>query len=368
MALSGQATVASADALPPGKPKQTPEQIAEQARSQAKTLREDLTRRATSGDTDAMIDLATLLEQGDASAQTPTPADRAAALDLFEKAADKHNPFARQRMCIAYLLGEGRPKDVAKALTYCDPLGVKDPVGLFWAGYAFEHGIGGPADEISAMEIYSQAVDLGSGDAADVLGQIALAKKAPAAARKWFRRGSMLGSADAMDHLAAMIESGEGGDADMSEAGWLYGHAALRGNAHADSWTKAHPGLPPAPSIDLGSEAAKKVRFIHSYTIKGQPAQEIMDFARIVKLLSDNYPGTHPFGSPGQGNATIDCYVDGHRDVDTCVVREYPIAYGFGPTLEAFFSGRVSVEGQDSDGHPVARTRVVMKVQWLLGG
>ncbi len=366
LVMSGHAMAASAAEPPAGKHTKTPEQLTEQARIEAKAFRDELAKQVKKGNTDAMIDLATLLEQGDESVPAPTPADRAAALDLFEKAADLHDPFAGQRVCIAYLLGEGRPKNVAKASTYCDPLGVKNPVGLFWAGYTFGHGVGGDADETSAMEIYSRAVDLGSGDAADALGQIALTKKAPEAARKWFRRGTMLGSADAMDHLAVMTETGEGGDANPSEAAWLYGQAAIRGNIHGVAWVKDHPGLPAVPSFLLSSDAGRKIRFLHSYTAKGKPAEETFDFNKIVTLLADNYPGVNGYDTPVNGNATIDCYVDAHRTIDACTIREFPIAYGFGPVLEAFFIGRVSVTGADPDGHPVARTRVVQTVRWLI--
>lgn len=342
--------------------KQTPQQNAEQDRVKAQAFRDALGKEMNSGNADAMIDLATITEQGDAAA----PADRMAAMNLFEKAADKHNPFAREKVCIAYLLGEGRTQDIAKASTYCDPLGVQDPVGLFWAGYTYEHGIGGPADETSALEIYSRAVDLGSGDAADALGQIALQRKAPSAARKWFCRGVMLGSADAMDHLARMTEIGEAGEADTSEAGWLYSHAATLGNVDAQAWMKDHSGAAAIALVALTSTNGKKTEFTHTYTAKGKPAEEALDLAKIVRMLGDNYPGADPYSMPVEGNATIECYVNSRHDIDTCVVREFPIAYNFGQTLEAFFSGRVSVSEQDADGAPTARKRVALTVRWEL--
>ncbi|MBW8882561.1 MAG: hypothetical protein JF615_14405, partial [Asticcacaulis sp.] len=110
--------------------------------------------------------------------------------------------------------------------------------------------------------------------------------------------------------------------------------------------------------------------FTHSYTAKGKPAQEDMDITRIVKILTDNYQGVNDVHveMAVEGNATIECYIDSHHDIDACVIREFPMAYGFGPTFEAFFSGRVAVSEQDGDGVPTARKRVALTVRWVLDG
>ena len=187
----------------------SPKQLEEE-----RQLRATLEQSVRAGWPDAMADMAHLLEEGSMG----VTADRAAALDLYEKAADKHQRLAQRKMCVAYLLGEGRPHDVVKAMSYCNALGIKDPVGLFWAGYDYEMGLSGPKDEQSAYILYGDAVKLGSGEAADALGRKALALKRPDVARQWFRRGVYLGSASAMVHLAAMTEAGEGGPADADEA------------------------------------------------------------------------------------------------------------------------------------------------------
>ncbi len=238
---------------------------------------------------------------------------------------------------------------------------------MFWAGYTFEYGIGGAADQDSAAAIYSQAVDLGSGDAAVALGRIAAQKQAPEAARKWYRRGVMLGSADAMDHLAIMAQSGEGGDADPEEAKWLYSYAAARGNAHAQAWTKEHPDFTIVAPLYLTTESGKKIEFTRNYIADGKPAKDVMDYARITDLLNDYYPGMASYWGPIEGSATIDCYVSTHHEIDACVLREFPRAQGFGATLETFFSGKVSVSETDGDGQTTAQRRVYMMVNWLLG-
>ena len=358
--IAGTADYARADQAGDDASPSLPQVSAEQ-RAKAEAFREDLSKEAKGGNINAMIDMATLVEQGDLI----TPADRAAALDLFEKVADRHDQVGREKMCVAYLLGEGRPKDIAKAATYCEPLGVHDPVGMFWAGYDYQYGISGPADEASALDIYGQAINLGSGDAADEVGQIAAQKKAPTAARNWYRRGVMLGSADAMDHLAAMTEAGDGGDVDTVEAAWLYGYAAFRGNTHAQAWVKDHPDSGVAGSIVLSADNGKKAEFIHSYTAKGRPATEVFDITRITKLLTDYFPDSSYYMQM-EGKATIDCYITTRHQIDTCVVSEFPIAAGFGPTLESFFSGRVSVGDLDAKDQPTAQRRLLFRVNWVL--
>lgn len=193
-------------APPPSTP--TPEAI-----EAARNLRQQVEKMAPHN-SEATMEFGALVEQGDDGVQP----DRATALDLYEKAAAKGQHIARGKMCRAYLLGEGRSKDLTKAAPYCNSLGPEDPIALFWAAYDFQNGITGPKDEKQALDLYALSAANGSGDAALVLGRKAIADGKPEAARVWFRRGVKLGSTDAMIALADLLDEGKGGHRDSSEA------------------------------------------------------------------------------------------------------------------------------------------------------
>ncbi len=326
-----------------------------EAIAQAKALRADLTRQADHGLVDSMIDLATLYEQGDASAEP----DRAAALDLYEKAADKGDQIGREKMCVAYLLGEGRPRDPAKGMAFCGKLASNNAVLMFAGAYDYQMGLSGPKDEDTARSLYALATKGGSGEAADAMGQNLLAQGKPDLARPWFRRGVYLGSPDAMDHLAQMVAAGQGGPADADEAGWLYENAARRGNVHAQGQPKSAPLLTICMS-DNGTEMA----MTHTYSDKAGPHTESMGYKRLVSLLTQSF-SSWVNEVTVEGSATIICHVAADHTLDACILeREYPQRAGYGQTLEAIFNGHISVADQDALGRPTAHRRLALAVNW----
>ena len=326
----------------------------------AQAQRKHLLAMANLGEPDAMTDLASLMEQGDDAA----PIDRAGALDLYEKAADKADQIGRRKMCIAYLLGEGRTRDVVKGMPYCNALGVKDPVGLFAAGYDYEAGLSGPKDEGVAMGLYVEAVQLGSGDAAAALGRKALGLNKPDAARQWFRRGVYLGSADAMDSLAVMAGAGQGGPADPVEARWLYAAAAERGNTHAA--VQASPTPAEMPVICLEGDGKKTMPIIHTYTDTSGPHHETIGFPALMDLLSRGFPQA-ALDNEVEGDATIECYVADDHSLDACVLkREFPVGFGYGPTLETVFNGHIAVGEQDAGGLPTEHRLMKLTARWRI--
>ena len=364
------ATIAAAAALLPMTAMAAPDTkqldpavLAEKARVADQAERDTLSRQVARGSGEAMLDLASILEQGDAAG----PIDRPAAMDLYQKAADKGEPIGRQKMCLAYLLGEGRPKDVVKAAPYCNALGVVDYVGLYWAGYDYQFGISGPKDEGEAMSLFVQASTAGSGDAAVSLGLKAIELNKLDAARQWFRRGVYFGSADAMEHLAAMTEAGQGGAVDVAEAAWLYQQAAARGNADAAERLKTLYAGPDLPTINpFGANKTAPI-MTHTYTGKNGPVQEQLNFSTLMGFLTNSFPPA-ALGSQVEGRATIECYVAGDHSIDACIIsHESPIGYGYGPTLETLFNGHMSLVDKDSDGKPPANCLFKMTVNWLIG-
>jgi TPR repeat protein len=336
---------------------------AKQARAKAQTAatRQSMERDAAAGGTVAMANLATLIEQDFKAG----PADRARALDLYEKAGDSGNMVGRQKMCVAYLLGEGRTSNYAKAMGFCTPLGIKDPVGLFAGAFDYDKGITGPADIDMAANLYVEAVKLGSGDAADQLGQKAMAMSKPDIARKWYIQGVFLGSADAMDHLAQLSESGQGGVKDGKEAYWLYVNAARRGNAHARQWMAALPAdTAPLSRLCLIGE---KTVISRTYTDKkGKPHTEAYDATSLSETLGKFYPAGALLGEV-PGYTEIHCYVDGQHNVDVCILqKEYPLNRGFGRISSAIFNFQLHATDTDALGNPTANTVLVLGMNWQL--
>lgn len=344
-----------------------PRDAAAEARYQAKSdrQRQDLARYAAEGHVKDMVNLATLLEDGDLS-HAP---DRAAAYDLFEKAADAGNVVGQQKMCIAYLLGEDRPLDVAKGMmAYCNKLGTKGAVALWAIGHDYQYGISGPKDEAAAMDYYVQAMQAGSGEAAEALGRKALDLGKIDAARMWFRQGVYRGSADAMDDLARMAETGQGGPKDADEAYWLYVNAARRGNAHAREWIKALPA-PHEPLIRMAViKGGKATAVTDTYKDKsGATKTDTLDAPALGQRLQGYFP-TRAYDDRVEGSATVHCYIGADHHIDVCLIsNEFPLGYDFGRVLGSLYDGQLTVPDQDVAGQPTAHTVFALTLQWLLG-
>lgn len=320
-----------------------------------------LRKAALSGGNAARVAYATLLEQG----RYGVAPDLAGAFDMYQLAADNGDVLSREKMCLAYLLGEGRPRDLAKGMSYCNKLSEKDATGQFSIAYDYDHGVSGPADKDMAMSIYAEAGKTGSGDAMAAIGQAALTAGKPDAARAWFRRGVVLGSGDAMDGLAALFESGTGGSADASEAYWLYANAARRGNAHAMAWLAARPSAQPVQRIViLGGQDS---RITQTVADKAGTHVEPLDVVKLGRQLADYYP-TAAVMNQIEGSATVHCYVNTGHEVDVCLLEdEAPQGYGFGNILLAIFNGKLDVAETDDHGLPTANGVFVFNFAWKLG-
>jgi len=308
---------------------------------------------------EAAMEFAALVEQGDFGILP----DRAAALDIYEKAAAGGQRIARAKMCRAYLLGDGRPKDLVKAAPYCNSLGSEDATGLFWAAYDFENGVSGPKDEAQAMDLYAVSASSGSGDAAATLGRKALSEGKPDSARAWFRRGAYLGSADAMDLLAQLLESGQGGPADAIEASWLYCNAATLGNADAAAKTKARPDVPQMAYRTKD----RSLELVRTYTTEKGPRIEKLTVQSLTELLAKVYPGARD-EHMSEASVHVECYVGADRKIDACVLQhEFPVGFGFGDQIKRAFDGRLQFPDKDLKGEPTAGHVFSMTFRWQIG-
>ncbi len=319
-----------------------------------------LRKAADGGDNEARVNLGSVLEQ---AYPVGTP-DLAGALALYEKAADEYNRYGRERMCVAYLLGEGRPVNLAKAMSYCSKLPDTDPVGLFSAGYEYDHGIGGPKDVDTAIAFYSQAIKAGSGEAMDAIGEKAMDASNPSGARRWFRQAVVAGSADGMAHLAALLESGQGGAVDADEAGWLYVNAARRGNADAARWVAAHPDWRPLQRVQVADGKTSLI----SQTITDDKGTRTIpfDIAALAKAMADYYP-PNAAAMRLDASVSIHCYIDGGNRIDVCLPEnEYPVGYGFGPLVLALYNGDLSVPATNTSGETTANKVAVFTYHWTV--
>jgi len=338
-----------------------PEEAAK-AQAEADAQRQALAKAAAGRISRNLVDYAAVLEQGD-----PTHApDRAAALDYYEKAAELGHVVGRQRIAIAYILGEGRPLDLKKGFDYADKLGPDDPVGLFSAGLDYEQGITGPKDPAMAVGAYVAAARVGSGEAADALGHIALAQGKPDVARGWYRQGVYLGSADAMDHLAGMMEAGQGAAADKAEAYWLYVNAARRGNVHAQAWVDAlPPSTKPLARTALRGKN-KEISITRTYGQPGHTKTESLNPSGLAAALTGAFPAMAG-DREVNGQATIHCYIDADHQIDACLIEdEFPLGYGFGRVLGQVYDGHYTVSEQDAEGRPTANTVFVLRLRWQI--
>ena len=316
--------------------------------------------RAAKGNAGAMANTASLLEQG---TQDDAP-DLGQAYDLYEKAADLNDPLGREKMCLAYLLGEGRSANPAKAMGYCSKLDDTDAVGLFSAGFDYDHGLSGPRDEKTALTFYAQAIKQGSGEAMDAVGQKALAAGNLTGARLWFRQATVAGSADGMAHLAAMIAAGQGGDQDAAEAYWLYVNAARRGNADAVRWVAALPAT--AHPLDRVILVRAKQSLMTEAVADKTGVTHVQPF-NVLKIFGDvtDYLPPEVTERRISGRVQIHCYIDGKNRIDVCITeQEFPVGHGYGPIMATLFNGRIGVADHDVDGHVTAHGVMVLTFSW----
>lgn len=322
--------------------------------------RQKLTQQVAAGKLYALVPLAGKLQYGNAN----HPADEAGALDLYQRAADAGNPVGLGKMCVAYLLGEGRPRDTTKGLAYCNALTDNSPSALFGKGYAAHEGIGEKADLVAATDMFTKAVAAGSGPAADILGRDALAAGKPDEARNWFRKGVYRESVDALGDLARMAEAGQGGGQDLAEAYWLYVNAARHGDAGAAAWVAAHPDLAPLKRIVL-EDGRSVMAITEVYTDrKGVQRTASLDGKAIEVDLIGYWPMRAAHDHAG-GVAFIDCYVNAAHQIDVCWLRrEDPPGYDFGHILEQFYEGQLTVADTDAVGEPTAQRVFVFGIEW----
>jgi len=150
---------------------------------------------AALGSPGALVKIGECYRDGDCGLQK----DARQAVDWFKRAAAKDDIYAFEDLAVAYLKGEGTPKNIPAAMVWLRKLGSQVRFGPTALARIYEKGLGGtPPDEQQAMVWYRKAAEL-----ADPLAALKLADlydrhswfnpTATLEARYWRRQAALLG-------------------------------------------------------------------------------------------------------------------------------------------------------------------------------
>lgn len=189
------------------------------------------------GETRSMVALGELYDQG-----REVPQDKPRAAALYEKAAGDSN-WARARLGAMALVGDGIPRDYARARRWLEPAAAGgDHSARNNLGFMAERGLGMPQDLHQARDHYLAAL-FGAPEARGNLESLYerdLGVPAdPAQAAEWHRPAAVAGIAAAQLRLGRLYLRGAGVPRDERQAlRWLdaaaeQGHAAARSEAGA---------------------------------------------------------------------------------------------------------------------------------------
>lgn len=294
---------------------------------------------AQNGDAFSQLRLAQVYDGGHGVARS-----RDLALQWYDKAATQNDAEALAELCLTYVLGVDRPRDMAKAKILCPKAGEAGNGRAYYAlGLASEQGWGSPVDLIEAQARYGMAAAQGNIDAMDRLGVLA---ESPDQARVLFRRAMGGGSLSAVEHLAQQCLA----DDDQAGGARLYRYAAMRGSVTANAWLASNPAIlrdmPPAFNLH---EAARTFAIVKLPAHDDVPAIEI-SFWDYFSQSGDYYP-EQAIDEEVEGESHVVCHVSPDKKITDCLpVSEKPLGYGFNEAIMRFLDRDIEVrtDGDDS--------------------
>lgn len=162
------------------------------------------------------------------------------ALRLFQLAADEGDARAQLNLGNMSLLGQGTPRDDARAAFWYGRAAASGNAGAQYSlGTLYRNGWGVPQDYAQALSWYRLAAAQGFALAQNNIG--AMYEKGlgvpgdDAEAVRWYQLAAQNGSAMAQFNLGLMVQNGRGGPADAIEARRWFELAAERGVAQAQN-------------------------------------------------------------------------------------------------------------------------------------
>jgi TPR repeat protein len=166
---------------------------------------------------------------------------RAATLSPLQKLlarADSGEPKAEKALALAYLRGDGVPKDLPAAARWAGAAAEQgDAEAQYLMGNLTRDGAGVPRDPVRAFAWFAKAAAAGEVKAMHNLAiayvEGAGTAKDDAAAASWFARAAARGYVDAAFDLAVMFERGQGVKQDARTALQWYQAAAAAGDTQA---------------------------------------------------------------------------------------------------------------------------------------
>ncbi len=188
---------------------------------------------AEQGNVDAQLKVAKCYRDGLLKV-TPNPAE---AFVWFEKAARQGSAEAQNILGTAYLDGNGRPKDVKKAVYWHQKAADQ---GHAWSqnslGDCYYNGTGVNKDLYTAIMYYQKAAKQGDVHAQTNLAYCFEKFRRNADAKAWFEKAAEQGHAEAQFQLGLYYYHGLACDKNPTEAVKWFRKAAEQGNTDAQLW------------------------------------------------------------------------------------------------------------------------------------
>lgn len=193
----------------------------------------ELKGKAEDGDVQAQLALAKAYDLGEG-----VPKDEAKAVQWWEKAAERGNVSAQVSLAAAYSLGVGVPKNYAAAVRWWKKAAEQGDVTAEGnLGTAYGLGMGVPKDEVESVRWHTKAAENGNAASQLSLGmfyiQGAGVPKDEAEGVKWLRKSAEQGNAGAEFWLGNAYYYGGGVAKDIAEALRWYRKAGDHGYAAA---------------------------------------------------------------------------------------------------------------------------------------
>jgi len=167
------------------------------------------------------------------------PKDQAKAVDWYSKAAEQGHPVAQFNLGAAYEEGAGVTKDVSQAVQwYTKSAAQNNTQAQARLGFLYESGSGVTKDNAHALQLYRQAAEQGNARAQTRLGFLYQSgtgvDKDYVQAAQWYQKAADQNYAPAQQRLATMYQKGWGVEKSGSQA--KFWNEKAKANRNSQDW------------------------------------------------------------------------------------------------------------------------------------